>query len=451
MNPHMLKYLRLVSLLLITGLVMACVFVQERYPTLPPGPYRAVLELEYQPIVPNPKGAPIPEKTGLEFDEVTQGVLPFNFDVVYENDTVFRIDIHNGEETISVPPRNIQAGWDQRAGRDTLRIDFPVFDAHISAYYEENVIEGAWVIHYRENYRIPFKAYFGRNHRFTTMKKEPAADISGKWAVQFGKGKEVPFPGIAEFTQKGNNLRGTFRTETGDYRFLEGTVQGNKAYLSVFDGSHAFLFEALIQDDGTLKGTFRSGRHYLTNWTAKRDPDFVLKSPDELTLMNEDIPLAFSFPSVEGMLTSLADDQYQGKPKLVQVMGTWCPNCREEANFLRDYLANNEVKDLEVIALAFEKYGADDDRSREAIRKYQAEMGVPWPILLAGASEKEAAAQALPMLSNIFSFPTLLFVDRDNKVKRIYTGFNGAATSEWEDFKRGFDASVKELIREPSR
>jgi thiol-disulfide isomerase/thioredoxin len=355
--------------------------------------------------------------------------------------------MHNGEEVTVVPAKNIISGRDQQAGRDTIRIDFPVFDTHISAYHEENVIEGVWVVHYRDNYRIPFKAYFGKNHRFTPLRKKPVADVAGKWAVTFGKGDEEPFPGIAEFEQDGNHLEGTFRTETGDYRFLEGTVQANKLYLSVFDGSHAFLFEALIKEDGTLSGTFHSGRHYLTNWTAKRDDNFTLINPNELTRMDEDIPLSFSFPNVDGEMISLQDEQYDGRPKLVQIMGTWCPNCREETEFIRDYLANNDVRDLEVITLAFEKYGKEDERSKASIRRYYENMKVSWPILLAGPADKDAALIALPMLSKIFSFPTLLFVDRDNKVKRVYTGFNGKATSKYEEFEAGFAASVSELIQ----
>ncbi len=437
---------RLLLLLMTTLLLTTCTFVQERYPDLPPGPYRAILELEYNPIVPNPKGEPLPEKTNLEFEEVTEGLLPFNMEVIYETDTTFRIEIRNGEETIVVPAADIAAGRDQEAGRDTLRIDFPVYDAHISAYHEENIIEGVYVVHYRENYRIPFKAFFGQNHRFTVLRKAPAADISGKWAVNFGRGDETPYSGIAEFQQDGNYLTGTFRTETGDYRFLEGTVQADKAYLSVFDGSHAFLFEAKINDDGTLTGTFRSGRHYITDWTARRDDDFKLISPDELTLMKEDIPLSFEFPTADGTVISLEDEQYAGKPKLIKIMGTWCPNCREEAEFLKDYLASNDTKDLQVIALAFEKYGAEDPRSRAAIQRYQRTMEVPWPVLLAGPSDKEAAGEALPMLNQIISYPTLLFVDRDNKVRRIYTGYNGKATSKYDEFVAGFQASVADLI-----
>ena len=437
--------------LLCTLSLTACTFVQDRYPTLPPGPYRGVLELEYNPIVPNPKGAPIPEKTDLEFEEVLAGQLPFNFEVVYETDTTFRIEIRNGEERITVPARDIITGRNQNQGRDTIRIDFPVYDTHISAYHEENVIEGVWVVHYRDNYRIPFKAYFGKDHRFTTLRKEPAADLTGTWQVTFGTEGDEPYPGIAEFSQDRNHLTGTFRTETGDYRYLEGTVQGGKAYLSVFDGSHAFLFEAQLRDDGSLTGTFHSGRHYVTNWTATRNTEATLADPDALTEMVEDVRLSFSFPDADGRTVSLDDPEYRGKPKLIKIMGTWCPNCRDEADFLKTYLAENEVADLEVIALAFEQYGAEDERSRAAIRRYEENTQPPWPVLLAGSADKEAAGAALPMLNKIISFPTLLFVDRDDRVQRIHTGFNGPATSQYEEFKRSFDASVKDLITAPSR
>ncbi|OAV46041.1 TlpA disulfide reductase family protein [Lewinella sp. 4G2] len=436
---------RLLSLFVLAILVTNCTFVQERYPTLPPGPYRGILELEYNPIVPNPKGAPIAEKTDLEFDEVLEGALPFTFDVVYETDTTFRMEIHNGEETIIVPAADIVTGRDQLQGRDTIRIDFPVYDTHISAYHEENVIEGVWVVHYRDNYRIPFKGYFGKGHRFTPLRKEPTADISGTWEVMFSD-KDSEYPGIAEFTQNKNHLTGTFRTETGDYRYLEGTVQGNKAYLSVFDGSHAFLFEAKIGDDGSLVGTFRSGRHYIANWKATRNAEASLADPDNMTRMVDGTPLKFSFQNSKGELVSLDDERYQGKPKLIKIMGTWCPNCMDEAVFLKEYLQENETQDLEVIALAFERYGADDERSMAAIRRYEENMDVPWPVLLAGSSDKTEAGKALPMLSKVISYPTLLFVDRNNQVTRIHTGFNGPATSQYADFKRSFDTSVRELL-----
>ena len=79
---------------------------------------------------------------------------------------------------------------------------------------------------------------------------------------------------MESLNKDGNKLTGTFRTDTGDYRFLEGSVQANKMYLSVFDGSHAFLFEAKLMEDSALIGSFRSGNHYKTLWEAERDATF---------------------------------------------------------------------------------------------------------------------------------------------------------------------------------
>ncbi len=422
-----------------------CTFVQERYPALPPGPYRAVLKLEDNFASPNPKGQPLPEKIDLEFEEVTDGELPFTFQVAYENDSSFYLTIQNGEEQILVPSEHIYYGRDLVQGRDTVRIDFPIFDSYITAYHEAGVIEGVWVVNYRDQYRIPFVAQFGKNHRFTQLQKKPAADLSGQWAMTFVD-TESSYPGLAELSQTGNHLTGTIRTELGDYRYLEGTVQANKLYLSVFDGSHAFLFEGLIKDDGTLSGSFRSGRHYLSAFTARRDANFQLTHPDSLTTLTTSAPLQFSFPDANGQLVSLNDPAFEGKAKIVQIMGTWCPNCYDETAFLKAYRAAHPQQPLAFISLAFERYGSSDERSREAIRLYHQKMDVDWPILLAGSSDKKAASQALPMLSEILSFPTLLLLDKNNQIVHIHTGFNGPATSVYDEFVADFSKKIEALL-----
>lgn len=57
-------------------------------------------------------------------------------------------------------------------------------------------------------------------------------------------------------------------TNTGDDRYLEGVVNGDRLHLSVFDGSHAYLYEAKILN-GQLSGIYRSGKHYKTYWEGK--------------------------------------------------------------------------------------------------------------------------------------------------------------------------------------
>jgi thiol-disulfide isomerase/thioredoxin len=421
-----------------------CFVIENQFTGLPPGPWRGILELEPKNITPNPKGQPLPEKLNLKFEEVSGGELPFNFEVIYENETDFYIEIINGEERIRVD--DIIMGRDPRTAKDTVLISFPVFDSYFRGVYEEDVIEGEWVVNNREDYRIPFVAHFGQAHRFTTLRKPPLMDLSGMWKTFFEIETDQPFPAIGEFQQDGNHLLGTFRTETGDYRYLEGTVQADKLYLSCFDGSHAFLFEGKIQPDSTILGIFRSGTHYQTLWEAGKDPLFELSDPDSLTFLKEGYEeLSFSFPDTEGNIISLEDERFEGKAKIIQIMGTWCPNCRDETQFLSDFARNDPTEDIQIVALSFEKY-KEEEKALEAIRTYREKMQLPYPILYAGYYGQEESAKALPALDRIFSYPTLIFLDKDNRVRKIYTGYNGPATSKYDEFITDFQETVQSLL-----
>jgi thiol-disulfide isomerase/thioredoxin len=428
---------------ILIGSTTGCLVFDNKYTAIPPGPWRGILKLEFNPVTSNPRGEPLPEKVGLEFEEITEGQLPFNFEVTYVNEDSLFITIQNGEENIVVD--DIIWGRDRVTGDDTIRINFPVFDSYIRGKYMGNVIEGEWVVTNRENYRIPFVAYFGKDHRFTELTKAPAADLTGRWATTFGIEGDDPYPAIAEFEQSGNYLTGTFLTETGDYRYLEGTVQGDKVYLSTFDGSHAFLFEAKINSDGSLIGSFRSGSHYRTLWEAERNSEATLRDPDELTYLKEGYDqFQVAFPNSDGEIVDLSEPPYAGKPVLVQILGTWCPNCRDETKFLVDYLADNPDQDVEVVGLAFERH-EDPKKAFAAIETMRDKMNVPYPVLLAGPSSKEGAGEALPMLNAVISYPTLLFLDAGHRVQRIHTGFAGPATSEFESFKQTFAESMERL------
>ncbi|MDX1665960.1 MAG: TlpA disulfide reductase family protein, partial [Saprospiraceae bacterium] len=311
-------------------------------------------------------GKPLPEKVNYQFEEVSGGELPFNFEVIYDTDSTFHIEIINGEERIRVD--DIHMGRDRSTAKDTILINFPVYDSYIRGIYEEGIIEGEWVVTNRDNYSIPFVARHGRDHRFTQLKKEPVMDLSGKWEATFEIERESPFKAIGDFEQNGNHLTGTFLTETGDYRFLEGTVQEDKLYLSVFDGAHAFLFEAKIREDSSLIGSFRSGKHYKTLWEAVPNEAFSLRDPYTLTYLKEGYDrFGFSFPDTEGQTVSLDDPPYQDKVVIVQITASWCPNCRDETRFLVEYLQENTHPDLEVIALAFEKH-RDREKAMRAVR-----------------------------------------------------------------------------------
>ena len=420
----------------------SCVEVRNSYTSIPPGIWRATLSVDgdvSQDIIATGN------ETDRVFTELTEGELPFNFEVKYDANNKILIELHNDDERILVD--DIQFGRDPITLRDSIRINFPEFDSYILGTYEEDKIQGHWIVNYRENYKVAFNADFGRGHRFTSLKKEPIADLSGKWESIFEIGTEDEYKGIGEFVQVGNKLTGTFRTETGDYRYLQGTVQNNKAYLSCFDGAHAFLFQAKIMEDGSLIGTFRSGSHYQTTWSAKKNEAFELTDPNNLTLLKGQEKFFFNFENMDGQMVSLNDSKFADKPVLVSLFGTWCPNCRDEMEFLKSYFAAHPDLDIPVVAIAFERY-REKDRSLAVLSKYIERMELPFEFLYAGYYDKAEASSQLPMLNKIISYPTLIFLDNEKNVRQIHTGFSGPATSKFSTFENSFDQLIQTLTTE---
>lgn len=430
-----MKNMRILLGLLIPLLLCThCIETGTPFSGIPPGIWRSVVYLGEGSVKSQSQGT---------FDEKSKAELPFNFEVIYDTPDSFHLELIHGKERIIVD--DIRFGLDRSIGKDTIEIHFPVYDSYLKGKYEEDAIEGIWIVNNREDYRIPFKAVHSKDWRFTNDKDVPKMDLTGKWSVILSTESDNPDPAIGIFEQDENELTGTFLTETGDYRFLEGTVQDDRMFLSTFDGAHAFLFEAKILDDGTLSGIFRSGSHYKTYWSAERNDNATLKDPYELTYLNEGFDrVEFSFPTPDGEMVSLSDERFKGKAKLVQIFGTWCPNCYDETRFLVDYLKANPRDDLEVVGLAFERH-KDLEKAKSSIRRYAEKMNVPYPLLFAGPSDKSLASKALPMINRVISYPTLIFIDRNDKVRKIHTGFNGPATPGYEAFKEEFDQLIEEI------
>ena len=408
----------------------ACIKFGESYSGLPPGPWRGVLYLS-------------DDTTG--FDEHTHGELPFTFDIVYNTPDSFHMVIHNGDEDIVVT--DIAMGTDRRTGRDTLRIDFPVYESHFSAQYQEDWIEGWWIAENRKDYKIKFKATYGKNNRFLELTDPPKTDLTGKWECNFDLDSKAPYVAIGDFKQDGNHITGTFMTLTGDDRYLEGQVSGNRLFLSVFDGSHAYLYEAKILEDGTLSGIYRSGNHYKTYWDGKRNDTITfhdLGDPLAQTVMNSEEPFSIALPTPEGEIITLHSPPYAGKPKIIQIMGTWCPNCRDETNFLLDYLKKHPDPGFEILGISFERQ-PDTLKALKAIQTYRDKLKIPYTIVYGGGNNKDLASQKLSMLSKVAAYPTMIFLNSSDHAVAIHSGFTGPATSEYPAFVAEFDQLVSKM------
>ena len=364
-------------------------------------------------------------------------VLPFNFEVLSNG----QLEIYNADEVIAVKDVSYE--------NDSVLIQTPVFAGYIKAAVGDNTLNGNYIKEDLDRV-VPFRASYGKSDRFVATSKDAAQNVSGNWEAVFSQDTDDAYIAKGIFEQDGQKVTGTFRTTTGDYRYLEGVVEGNQMKLSTFDGAHAFLFTAEVEDS-LMTGTFYSGNHWQEPFTAKRNDDFELPKADSLTFLKEGYDrIEFSFPDSEGNTVSLSDSRFQDKVVLVQIMGTWCPNCLDESTFFSEYYKKQKDKDLEIVALAFE-YAKTEENAFKNIERLKNDVGIEYPILLAqvGTSSKAKANEKLPMLNHVLSYPTTIFIDRAGKVRKIHTGFNGPATGEkFTEFKKEFDAFVKQLLAE---
>lgn len=362
--------------------------------------------------------------------------IPFIFEVHSET----RITIENAEERIDVN--------DIRYKNDSVYIQMPVFEGFISAVLEDGVMKGQFITPSLKR-SIPFESK-PDSIRFP-VGASPEFDISGRWETFFGPDSEDNGPhAMGIFNQNGSQVTGTFRTTTGDYRFLDGVMDGNQLKLSTFDGSHVFLFTGNVKND-TIYGTFYSGNHWKEKFVAWRNERFELPDADSLTFLKPGYEsISFKFPDAEGNTLTLDDPRFKNKVVLVQIMGTWCPNCLDESRFLAKYYEENKQKGLEIVALSFE-YAKTKEAAFTNMKRLKENTGIQYPVLLAqfGSSSKNEANAKLPMLNHVLSYPTLIYIDKAGKVRKIHTGFNGPATGpEYEEFTSEFDHFVTELLNE---
>lgn len=369
-------------------------------------------------------------------------VLPCTMELMTDDSSRWTMHIHNGAEDILVS--------DVVFHQDTFMARMPLYDSEFKGLVRnDSVIEGHWYNYLKgPEYKIPFVARAGQVHRFPGPSNGDG-EVSGSWEVRFSKGTPDAYNAIGVFEEHADGkATGTFMTETGDYRYLEGQVHNDSLLLSCFDGSHAFLFAAHLVGD-SMNGRFWSGTHWQEPWVAVRNPDFRLRDPDSLTFLREGHHMIdLSFPDTEGAIVSTSDEQYKGKPLMVQIMGSWCPNCVDETRLLNELYAKYHDRGLEMFAVAFEKY-EDPARAQEALQRFRKTLQVPYPVLYGGTASKEVAAAKLPFLDHVMSYPTCIIVDREGRVRRIRTGFYGPGTGgHYVNYKRNLESFIEVLLAE---
>lgn len=366
--------------------------------------------------------------------------LPFKLEVGVDR----KLTVINGEERIALQLSSIK--------KDTFIYQFPEFDSYI--YLVKNKrkkVSGYWLNNNKTNYKVSLEASHGYSKRFQQAenKQVEIGQVDGKWEATFDPESENPEKTIGLFEQEGDVVHGTFLTETGDYRFLDGNATSDSLFISCFDGSHAFMFTAAIKENQRLEGgKFYSGKHWVGNWEAVRNDTFELRHPDSITFVKKGEQVRFTLKDLDNQDYIYPNEHTANKVVIIQLMGTWCPNCLDETRYFKELYDKYHSKGLEIISIGYEVGKSHSDYASKIIR-FKDKSNLDFIFLVGGPANKGIALQNFPMLNNVTSFPTTLFIGKNGEVKRVHTGFNGPGTGEYyEEFKTSTEALIEELLEE---
>ena len=370
--------------------------------------------------------------------------IVFNFETKLRSGKII-IYVMNGTERLMVNEVSERA--------DSVYIHMPFYDSYFALrLVNSKYLQGDWIKNYGDHLvNMRFTAEYNVSRRFPVY-QAPAFNITGRWSVHF-KGKDDSTESVGEFIQNGSHVSGTFLTVTGDYRYLEGVVSGDTLKLSTFDGGHAYYFTSTIPDSNRMTdGFYYAGAISVETWVAEKNP--LAKLPDEFSqthLKNSDNGiLHFRFPDLNGHMVSLRDPAFRNKVVIIQILGSWCPNCMDETRFLAPWYIQNKSRPIAIIGLAYERTTSFANTKR-LLQPFITRLNVAYPILVTGVSVNDSfrTEKTLPEVEKIIGFPTTIFIDKKGLVRKIETGFNGPGTGEhYNKFKKEFNELIDTLVNE---
>jgi len=352
----------------------------------------------------------------------------------------------NGSEQIKVP--SVKADGE---GNIVLSIDH--YDSQLSLVHapksktgdSESRLTGTWKKLRKADKWVKMK-FSATLHDVSNTAGESSSDskFDGRWQVKFSSSDEQAV-GVFKTDSQTGELSGTFLTTTGDYRFLSGTFEKSEMAISCFDGAHAFLFKATLDDKGDIAGDLWSSKTWHETWTATRDENAKLPDSFGLTKATEANINSLSFPDLDGKPTRLDAEQFAAPVRLVHIFGSWCPNCHDAAVYLSELEAKYGNK-VSVVGIAFEHTG-DLKRDAQQVRKYLKRNKLNHPVLLGGNSDKAKASKAISIIDEVRSYPTTIFADRSGKIIAIHQGFSGPATGEdYVNLKKKFESTIDRVL-----
>jgi thiol-disulfide isomerase/thioredoxin len=360
--------------------------------------------------------------------------VPFEFEIE-EAGTTLRGSFFNGDRRITSTAAT--------AGTGRVVFSFGQYGSTLDATIENGALKGE----YRRARGEPFPFRAARARAVPDAASD-APSIEGVWIVRAKSNKgEAAWRFIAR--QSGARVDATILRVDGDTGTLSGVYREGRFVLSHFSGARPLLLEVTPKADGTL--TLRqNGQTELDAARADAPAAVAIGAPTDPSLhtrvTNPSEAFHFSFPDLEGRVVGSTDARFRGKVLLVNISGSWCPNCHDEAPFLSALYKKYRAKGLEIVTLSFEE--ADQLANPTRLRAFIATYGLDYTVLLAG--EPDELAEKVPQAENLNAFPTTVLLGRDGRVRGVHAGFPSPGSGEfYTKAEHEITAQVERLLAEP--
>jgi thiol-disulfide isomerase/thioredoxin len=283
----------------------------------------------------------------------------------------------------------------------------------------------------------------------------PRFSIAADWQFAFtdASGKPDSEPTApAHFTADADHVEGTIAPISGDYGMLAGALAAGadgEIHLSRFDGIHLLRLDGHFVSADRIEGIFHVAPGHPLSFVATRaSTAHGFEEAERLTSVeNPSEPFRFHGLDASGSTITQADPAFHGKVVLLDIFGTWCPNCHDEAPVLQSLYAKFHARGLAIVGLSYE-YVDDTARSQRLLGVYRRKYSIAFPLLLAGTTATGQIAATLPQLRNFGAFPTTIFLDRRGRVRLIHAGFSGPATGRLEEVEQTFERTIVKLLDE---
>jgi len=332
----------------------------------------------------------------------------------------------------------------------SLVLNFDTYAAVLKATVKDGALDGEYSA--RRGKPLPIHA---TRAAAETPSKVKAPDISGLWYLE-GVNSSKKGENAWQFfvRQQGAEVSAAILRVDGDTGALTGSYQDGKFVLSHFDGARPSLVVVTPQSDGTLTleqsgqrsgGAITAYRQDVARAKGLAEP---VDASQHTGVKDPSKPFNFSFPDLNGQIVSNTDARFQGKVLLINITGSWCPNCHDEAPFLAALYNKYHAQGLEIVALSFEE--AEQLANPVRLKAFIEQNGIKYTVLLGGetSSAKEKLTQALDW----DSWPTTFFVGRDGLVKGVHAGFPSLGSCDlYKKEKAEFVATVERLLAENQR